>query len=76
MDILNTIKAWAKGLAEVGVSIAALAIILEILGLSGAAFGFGGSVVTNVSAMIAGLGAQGLVGLVAIYVLYQIWDKR
>ena len=31
MDIMNQIKGWAKGLADVGVSLIALGIVLEIL---------------------------------------------
>ena len=33
MEILNKVKSWASTLAEVGVSLAALAIILEVLGI-------------------------------------------
>ena len=31
MDIMNKVKGWAKGLADVGVSLIALGIVLEIL---------------------------------------------
>ena len=31
MDYLNKIKGWAKGIADVGVSLIALGIVLEIL---------------------------------------------
>ena len=31
MDYLTKIKAWAKGLTEVGVSLLALGIVLEVL---------------------------------------------
>ena len=31
MDILNKIKAWAAGLTEVGVSLLALGVVLEVL---------------------------------------------
>ena len=34
------------------------------------------SVVANVTTILAGLGSQGLIGLVAIWVLYEIWSKR
>lgn len=77
MEILQKVKAWAGGLAEVGVSIIALAIVLEIL-FKGAAIPFmpATSVISNVTAIIAALGAQGLVGLVAIWVLYSIWKNK
>ena len=51
MEILTTIRGWAAGLADVGVSVAALAIILEVLGLGNMPFMPAGmSVVDNVSA--------------------------
>ena len=31
MDIMNQVKGWAKGIADVGVSLIALGIVLEIL---------------------------------------------
>jgi len=67
MEILNKVKEWAGALAEVGVSLAALAIILEVLGMGNMPFmPEGMSVVDNVSAMIAGLGSQGVMGLIAM----------
>jgi hypothetical protein len=77
MDMLNKVKAWAAALAEVGVSLAALAIILEVLGLGNMPFmPQGMSVVDNVSAMLAGLGAQGVMGLISVWVLWAIWQKK
>ena len=74
MEILNTVRGWASALADVGVSVAALAIILEVLGMSSMPFMPAGlSVVDNVSAMLAGLGADGVMGLIAIWVLWAIW---
>ena len=63
MEMLNKVKSWAGALAEVGVSLAALAIVLEVLGLGNMPFMPEGlSVVDNVSGMIAGLGSQGVIG--------------
>ena len=56
MEILSKVKGWAGSLAEVGVSLAALAIVLEVLGLGNMPFmPVGMSVVDNVSGMIASL---------------------
>ena len=77
MEILTTIRGWAAGLANVSVSVAALAIILEVLGLGNMPFMPAGmSVVDNVSAMLAGLGAQGIMGLIAVWVLWAIWHRK
>jgi len=77
MEILNKIKAWAGALADVGISVAALAIVLEVLGLGNMPFMPAGmSVVDNVSAMLATLGAQGIMGLIAVWVLWGIWQRK
>tara|TARA_X000001036_G_scaffold379846_1_gene370925 strand:- start:966 stop:1202 length:237 start_codon:yes stop_codon:yes gene_type:complete len=78
MEILNKVKTWAGALAEVGISIAALMIVIEVLGLSSSVMPFlpTASVISNVSGIVAMLGAQGLVGLVAVWVLYEIWNRK
>jgi hypothetical protein len=77
MEMLNKVKSWAGALAEVGVSLAALAIVLEVLGLGNMPFMPEGlSVVDNVSAMISGLGSQGVIGLIAVWVLWAIWQRK
>lgn len=78
MEILNKVKTWAGTLAEVGISIAALMIVIEVLGLSSSLMPFlpTASVITNVSGIVAMLGSQGLVGLVAVWVLYEIWNSK
>lgn len=78
MEILNKVKTWAGALAEVGISVAALMIVLEVLGLSSTVMPFlpTASVISNVSGIIAMLGSQGLVGLIAVWVLYEIWNRK
>ena len=76
MDIINKIRGWAAGLADLGISIAALMIIVEVLGLGSIPFFPEVSVISNVSGMLSSLGAEGLMGLIAIWVLYTIWNKK
>ena len=76
MDIINKVKGWAAGLADLGISIAALMIIVEVLGVGSIPFFPEVSVVSNVSSMLSTLGAEGLMGLIAIWVLYAIWNRK
>ena len=76
MEIINKVKGWAAGLADLGISIAALMIIVEVLGLGSIPFFPEVSVISNVSGMLSSLGAEGLMGLIAIWVLYTIWNKK
>ena len=77
MEILNNIKKWASGLADVGVSLIALGIVLEVL-FNGQGIPFWPNiyVIGNVQSIIAGFSAQGLLGLVAVWILYHIYNKK
>ena len=76
MDILKSVGGWAKQLTDVGISVIALGIVLEIL--------FGGTtpflgdmnVVPNIMAILNGLSNEGLLGLVGVWVLYHIFNKK
>ena len=77
MDIAMKIKGWAKGLADVGVSLIALGIVFEIL-FKGQNIPFWPNIniIANIQNIVAGFSAQGLVGLVAVWVLYSIFNKK
>ena len=77
MEILTKIKGWAGAITEVGISLIALAVVLEVL-FNGQNIPFWPdiNVVSNITAMISGLSAQGLVGLVAVWVLYHIYNRK
>ena len=77
MEILTKVRSWAGGLADLGVSIAALAIVIEVLGLGSMPFMPAEmSVISNISNIMTNLGSQGVIGLVAVWILYEIWQKR
>ena len=77
MDIMVKIKGWAKGLADVGVSLIALGIVLEILfNGQGIPFWPNVSVIGNVQGVLAGFSDPGLVGLVAVWILYPIYNRK
>jgi hypothetical protein len=77
MDVLKTVRNWAGALSETIVSLLALSIVLQIL-MGGAAIPFLGEpkVIETVTGHLNALGGQGVVGLVAIWVLYSIWKAR
>ena len=77
MEVLNKIKQWAGALADVGISVAALAIVVAGLGLGNMPFMPQGlSVVENVSSMLSTLGSHGIMGLIAVWVLWGIWNRK
>jgi hypothetical protein len=77
MEVLALIKKWASALADLGVSVLALLIVLQVL-FKGAAIPFLPvvDVIGSVTAIVKGLGAEGVVGLVAVWVLYSIWKNK
>ena len=77
MEIVKSINGWASALADVGVSLVALGIVLEILfNGQGIPFWPNISVIDNITGVLAGLSAQGLLGLVAVWVLYNIYKSK
>ena len=77
MDIISNVKGWVSKLAELGVSLLALTIVAELLGLGAVPFmPEGVSVISNVSGVVDSLGSSGLVGLLAVWVLWMIWKNK
>ena len=77
MDIMMKVKGWAKGIADVGVSLIALGIVLEILfNGQGIPFWPNVSVIGNVQGVLQGFSDQGLIGLVAVWILYHIYNRK
>jgi|TARA_R100001509_G_scaffold5177_1_gene3117 hypothetical protein len=77
MDFLKKIGSWANQLTEIGVSLIALGVVLEVL-FKGANIPFWPaiSVVDNIMGILGGLNAEGLLGLVGAFVLYHILKKK
>ena len=77
MDIAMKIKGWAKSLADVGVSLIALGIVFEIL-FKGQNIPFwpNVSVIGNIQGVLQGFSDQGLIGLVAVWILYHIYNSK
>ncbi len=72
--MLDKATGWIKSLTEAGLALIALGVVLQIL--FGAAVPFIGlDIVGSVTALVKSLGSEGLVGLVAIWVLWRIYSK-
>jgi hypothetical protein len=72
--MLDKATGWIKSLTEAGLALIALGVVLQIL--FGAAVPFIGlDIVGSVTALVKSLGSEGLVGLVAIWVLWGIYSK-
>ena len=66
---------WIKKLTEAGVSLLALAIVMQIIFGKAVPF-IGGDVIGNITAIVGTLGAQGLVGLASVGVIYAIFTRK
>ena len=69
--MFDQIIGYVKKLTEAGVALLALGIIMQVIFGDVVPF-VGGDIVGNITAIVASLGEQGLVGLVAIGVIYVI----
>ena len=74
-NIVETALGWVRKLTEVGVALVSLAVVLQVIFGPGVAF-LPGDVVGNIVAVTAQLGSQGLVGLVAIWVLVHVFNRK
>ena len=73
MEILTKIGSWANKLTEIGISVIGLGIVLEVLfGGVGIPFWNDISIVDNIMGILGNLNAEGLLGLVGVFVLYYI----
>jgi hypothetical protein len=77
MDILKIVKTWVGALSDLSVSVLALMFVLGVL-FKGTAIPFLGGidVVANVTSVVKGLSSEGLIGLVAIWIIYGIWKSK
>ena len=62
-------------MTEAGVSLLALAIVMQIIFGKAVPF-IGGDVIGNITAIVGTLGAQGLVGLASVGVIYAIFTRK
>ena len=72
--MVDQMVAYVKKFTEAGMALLALGIVMQVL--FGKAVPFvGGDIVGNITAIVGTLGAQGVVGLAAIGVIYAIFNR-
>lgn len=75
MKFIEVAKDWLKQILDLGVMLIAVAVVLQLL--FGVAVPFvGGDVVANIIKLVSALGSEGLVGLVAIGILFWAFNKK
>ena len=73
--MVDQMIAYVKKFTEAGVALLALGIIMQVL--FGKAVPFvGGDIVGNITSIVATLGAQGVVGIAAVGVIYAIFNRQ
>tara|TARA_R100001163_G_C4935922_1_gene109800 strand:+ start:363 stop:623 length:261 start_codon:yes stop_codon:yes gene_type:complete len=73
--MVDRVLGWIRSLTEVGLALIALGVVLQVI--FGATIPFLGlDIVGSVVALVSKLGSEGLVGLVAIWVLWGIYSKK
>ena len=72
--MVDQMVAYVKKFTEAGMALLALGIVMQVL--FGKAVPFvGGDIIGNITAIVGTLGAQGVVGLAAIGVIYAIFNR-
>ena len=74
MHYLEEVKKWLGEITEICLLLVALGIIIEIL--FGDAVPFFGGIVKNLTGLLATLGQNGLVGLIALAIILYLFSKK
>ena len=73
--MLDKAIGWMRSLTEAGLALIALGVVLQII--FGATVPFIGlDIVGSVLGLVAKFGGEGLVGLIALWILWGIYDKK
>jgi|TARA_R110001583_G_scaffold2725_26_gene19199 hypothetical protein len=72
-EVMNKVTTFLGGLTTILLSFVSLSILAEVIFGTGV---FGTSVVTNVMELVKALGDGGFVGLIALVILIQVFQKK
>jgi hypothetical protein len=74
-DIITYIKGGASAITDIGLALVSISVLAEILFGKGALFG--ADVIGNVTSIVSTIGGEnGLIGLVALFVLVALLKKK
>ena len=74
--MLDKAVGWMRSLTEAGIALIALGVVLQVIWPGAAAIPFIGlDIVGNVLALVKSLGGEGLMGLIAVWVLWGIYNR-
>ena len=74
MDAISKIRAAIGAITDIGLMLLALAIVASVL--VGGNLPFFGGVVGNIISLVKDLGANGLVGLIALGIILWLFSRR
>ena len=75
--MLEKAVGWMRSLTEAGIALIALGVVLQILWPGSSSIPFIGlDVVGSVLALVKSLGGEGLMGLIAVWILWGIYDRK
>jgi hypothetical protein len=75
MNAIQTLKSWIGALTELGLMLLALGIVAALL-VGGTNIPFFGNVAGNIIAFVKELGANGLIGLIALGLIIWLFSNR
>ena len=73
--MVDKVLGWIRQLTELGLAIIALGVVLQVI-FGAAVPVLGLDIVGSVVALVKQFGSEGLVGLVAVWVLWGIYSKK
>ncbi len=74
-NIFDNVKNWVYRLTELGIGLIALGIVVQII-FDGPVPFLPGDIIGNLTNLIASLGSNGLVGLIALAIILYLYTKR
>jgi hypothetical protein len=75
VELFDKAKGWILRITELGLLLIALGIVLQVLFGTAVPF-LGGDIVGNLLKLLAALGNNGVVGLIAIAIVLYLFNRR